>query len=492
MRVRRPVTIVIFLLFLAAVRIAATWNVFSETADEPVHLAAGLQVLTDGEYTLHLQNPPLPRVLIALGPWLDGARYDATADVLPIFHSTGRYKTTLVLARAGTLVFFIIAALATWTWARRELGDIGGLLTLAIFTTQPSILGHAGLATLDVAGVAGVAVSLLAFSRWIERPDVARATAVGAAFGFAILCKLLCLAYVPLACGAMVTIHLVRYPAARAQWRRVATLGPVLPVAALLVWTGYRFDLQPLARGLTDMMAVNREGYPSYALGRTTTEGWWWYFPLALGLKTTLASLILLVAGFFVVIRKRAFQTGIAAAAAMLAFAIPTNVDIGIRYVLPVYVPLSLAMAATILALVRHRLRLAGALVLAWHLVASSVAHPDYLAYFNELAVRDPSWYLADSNLDWGQDVLRLREVVREEKIPSIGLHLMGPADPALLGFPPHYHVHPWAPANGWIAVSDHAYRVLRAGGGWWWLRDRRYRRVGKSIRLYYPVTDSR
>jgi hypothetical protein len=489
MHVRR--TLLIILLLAGAIRIAATWNVFSETADEPMHLAAGLQVLTDGEYALQLQNPPLPRVLIAIGPWLGGARYDRAMDVLSIFHSTGRYKTTLVLARAGTLVFFLIAALATWAWARRELGEIGALVTLAVFTTQPSVLGHAGLATLDVAGVAGVAVSLLACSRWIEHPTVRRAAVVGAAYGFAILGKLLCIAYVPLACGAMYAVHLLRYPAARAQWQRILTLGAVPPVAALLVWAGYGFNVEPLVRGITEMIAVNREGYPSYALGRTTTEGWWWYFPLTLGLKTTIATLILVVAGFVLAPRKRAFQTGIAAAAAILGFSMTTNVDIGIRYILPIYVPLSLAIAVTIMAIARHRqqlVRVAGALLLAWHLVASTIAHPDYLAYFNELAGDDPSRYLADSNLDWGQDVLRLRDVVREEKISRIGLHLMGPADPARLGFPPHYHVHPWGAANGWLAISDHAYRVVRAGGGWSWLRDRPYRRVGKSIRLYYPV----
>ena len=136
----------VLLVVIGALRIAATYGVFSETADEPTHLACGLQILNEHRYTIQLQNPPLPRLLIALGPWLAG-------------------NSSLVLARAGTLIFFVIASFATWLWARRELGDVAAILALLLFTTQPSILGHAGLATVDIAGVAGLAVAMLAFSR---------------------------------------------------------------------------------------------------------------------------------------------------------------------------------------------------------------------------------------------------------------------------------------------------------------------------------------
>ncbi|HEV7570831.1 MAG TPA: hypothetical protein VGQ21_04975, partial [Thermoanaerobaculia bacterium] len=117
---------------------------------------------------------------------------------------------------------------------------------------------------------------------------------------------------------------------------------------------------------------------------------------------------------------------------------------------------------------------------------ASAFAHPDYFPYFNAFAGRDPSRLLIDSNVDWGQDVLRLRGVIRREHIPSIALSLMGPADYAALGFPPFRYPSPWVPSKGWIAVSDHSYRMTNAQqGGWQWLPEN-YRRVGKSIRLYY------
>jgi 4-amino-4-deoxy-L-arabinose transferase-like glycosyltransferase len=515
---------VMVLLALGTIRIAMTYTTFSETADEPMHLSAGLQILTQHHYALQFQNPPLPRILIALPPWLAGARYDGNGDVMAEvmakFHALGDYRRMLVLARVGTLVFFLIGALATWMWARRELDETTALVALLFFTTQPAVLGHSGLATLDAAGTAGMAVALLAFSRWLERQNGARAAILGAAWGFAISCKLLCIAYVPLACAAIYLVRLLRDAETRARWRSIITVLLVPPIAAVVVWAGYGFSTAPaatlaavhrafpatfagrllasldpdtpipapaLVRGVAEMIEVNRMGFPGYAMNEWSNEGWWWYFPLALALKTTLATLLLVAIGFFTAFRNRAFVEAMAAAGAILGLSMTTHVDIGIRYILPVYVPLSLAIAVAVMAMIRNRHQLvrgAAVVFLSWHCVASFVAHSDYLAYFNELAFPDPSRYLVDSNLDWEQDILRLRGEVRRLKIEQLGVALFGPADLDRLGFPPHTYVDAHTPTHGWIAVSDHLYRWSLPAGGWRWIDRKSCRRVGKSIRL--------
>ena len=515
-------TAVIVLLLLGAIRIASTYTTFSETADEPMHLSAGLEVLTRATYTLQLQNPPLPRLFIALPPYLAGARWDGHGDwwkeAITKFHALGRYKTMLVLARIGTLVFFVIAALALYAWARRETDDTTALVALLLFTTQPSILGHSGLATLDVAGVAGMAVSLLAFSRWLERPTLARAAMLGVAWGMAINLKLLSIAYVPIACAAIYAVRLFRTHSS--TWRSVATIAIVPFTAIVLIWAGYGFSTAPakalapvqrayadtmagrflasldedtplpapaFIRGIAEMIEVNRNGFPSYALMKWSDDGWWWYFPFALGLKTTIATLLFFIAGFWFARRNGVFFEAAAAACAILGLSMTTHVNIGIRYILPIYVPLSLAAAIAAVAMLRKavpRLRNIAIALLAWHLLASFLAHPDYLAYFNEAAVRDPSYYLIDSNLDWGQDILRLRDEVRRLKIPSLGVGLFGPADLDKLGFPPTFWVNPSIPTSGWIAISDHSYRWMRPNGGWRWLKRDECRRIGKTIRL--------
>ncbi|HXH93420.1 MAG TPA: hypothetical protein VNN25_17685, partial [Thermoanaerobaculia bacterium] len=109
---------------------------------------------------------------------------------------------------------------------------------------------------------------------------------------------------------------------------------------------------------------------------------------------------------------------------------------------------------------------------------------PDYFPYFNAFGGSDPSRYLVDSNIDWGQDILRLRSVARREHIEKLAASLMGPADYVALGFPPVELASPWTESHGWVAVSDHSYQLSGAEGGWRWLPET-YERVGKSIRLY-------
>jgi len=206
-------------------------------------------------------------------------------------------------------------------------------------------------------------------------------------------------------------------------------------------------------------------------------------------LKTTIAALILFVAGGWIALRDRTLRGPFAewtiAALATVIVAMPSTLDVGIRYILPFYVPFAVASAAAFLALL-PRWRAIAIALLVCHLGASALAHPDYFPYFNAFAGRDPSRYLIDSNVDWGQDILRLRSVVRRQHIPSLSISLMGPADYVGLGFPPIYPISMWNRSHGWIAISDHSRQVMLAQGGVKWLPPQPTQRVGKSISLYY------
>ena len=463
------------LIAITMLRIASTWTVFSATVDEPMHVSAGLQLYVQHANTYLPANPPLPRLVFAFLPWRAGMDFDPHRrledQLLRVFYSDGRYETNLALARAGMLVFFAIASLATWWWARRELGAVAGLIATLLFTFQPMIAGHAGLATHDMPAVAGVAVSLLAFSRWLGDRSWKSAALCGIAFGFAFLCKFSCAGFVPAACLAMYLV--------RRDWRW-RTLAPAfliaLGVTLLVIWAGYGFTIGSLVAGLKQLREFDRAGHFTFLFGDFSMNGWWWYFPAAVALKTTLASLALAF-----LTRGRGWE-GLAAAIGIVAVAMPSSLDLGVRYVLPVYVPLAFAGAAACVAM-QGRWRWLAAALLAWHTVASAIVHPDAFPYFNEAAGRQPWRLLLDSNIDWGQDVLRLRKVVRERKIDNIGLAVMGWHDWDALGFPPHYDFRREVPTQGWIAISEHIYGFTPHP---LWLEGRRYERIGRSIRLYY------
>ena len=516
----------LILIFVAALRILATLTVFAVTSDEPLHVTAGLQLVKEGRYAWQLENPPIPRLVFGIGMSLSGAQFDPNRDPLDmmrwLYYSSGHYKTSLFLSRCGNVLFFLLAAVATWWLARRTIGRTGALIAALLFTTQPVVLGYAGIANLDNASVAGVAVALIAFWRWLERPTIVRALIAGAAFGFSIGLKFSNLLFTAAACAAIYIVYFAADVRVRAAWSRALMALPVAAIAAFIaLWACYGFAFgsfehfgltkpEPhenvIARliapidaatpipiphffvGLSGISKLDRLGHLSYAFGKRTTEGWWWYFSAAMLYKTALATLILAVAGFFVS-RGRLFVSSIAAVIAILITAMPAKLDLGIRYVLPLYVPLTIAAAVAALAMLRHAnryVRIAAIVLLSWQTIASIAVHPDYFPYFNELAGRYPGRYFIDSNLDWGQDILRLRRVLRQEKVEKIGIFAAGMHDYDKLGFPSWYPIEPWVPAQGWVAVSEHVYRILAPDGAFRWLRGRPYRRIGTSIRLYY------
>jgi len=474
---RRSTLAAIALIALGAARIASTYTTFSATTDEPMHLSAGLELLTQHRYSYQLENPPLPRLVFALTPWLAGVKFDPSIDYVEqmkrVYYSNGQYTRNLAIARAGNLVFFLLAAIATWLWARRELGDRGGVIATFLFTMQPIVLGYSGLVTHDAAATAGVALALLAFAYWLDRRTLTHAALFGAAYGFSITCKFSCIAYVPAACLAMYIV--------RREWRRTLIAIPVaMLTCAAVIFVTYAGSVDLFITGIRNLIAMNQEGMTAYLFGRVSDRGFWWYFPAAVALKTTIASIVLALLG------ARRF---LAAALAILAVAMTSHLDLGIRYILPMYVPLTLAAAAAAVAMLEHArkwVRAAALALLAAHTGASLLAHPDYMAYFNLFAAPDPSRYLVDSNLEWGQDVLRLAKVVRARNIEQISLSLHGQHDYDQLGFRGYRFVSPWSELHGWVAVGDHTYRMGRAQGEWRALRGHEYERIGRSIRLYH------
>ena len=139
--------------------------------------------------------------------------------------------------------------------------------------------------------------------------------------------------------------------------------------------------------------------------------------------------------------------------------------------------------------------------LLLWHTVSSARAHPDYLAYFNEAAGSQPERILADSDLDWGQDLKRLVGHCRRLGVRKLAIMCQGSADLTRLGLPEHTPLYPYRPATGWVAVSYHTLKVIgpyvahyrrRAESGYAWLeRYPPFTRVGKSILLYYVPADA-
>jgi hypothetical protein len=183
----------VLLTLLSCLLAASTWRVYSNTWDEPEHLAAGIELLDRGRYEYDTEHPPVARIFMALGPYLAGAHSygtpppDGVQEGVDILYTDGHYDTFLTLARLGTLPWLAVLLLATWFWARRLTGSEGeALLAVLLVASVPPILGHAALATLDVAAAATVLLALYALQCWFVSGRWRDAVFAGITAGIAI------------------------------------------------------------------------------------------------------------------------------------------------------------------------------------------------------------------------------------------------------------------------------------------------------------------
>jgi hypothetical protein len=484
---RTAVLVAILLALAGSARIVSTYTVFNHTIDEPDHLAAGMEYLSTGRYLYEDQHPPLARVFGALGPFLAGERFhpgpDAYHEGYRILGRDAHYDRTLALARAGILPFFWIASAVVFLWALRAAGPYAALLSTLFFTTLPPVLAHSGLVTTDMAAAAFTGAAALASLWWADLPDRKRTILFGICLGLAALSKF---SAIPFLAVALLLVH------HRKLWRHRRLLAAAIAIACAVVWAGYGFSFAhvgylhlrlPAPRfftGLQTLWVHNAAGHASYLFGARSNSGFWYYYPAALALKTPLAMLLLLPLCF-----RRSAARPMLFSLAILLCGFASRINIGTRHVLPVYTGLAVACGIAAAPLLRHRAaRWMVAALLLWHVASGTLRHPDYLAYTNELAGAHPENYLADSDLDWGQDMKRLAAFLKQAHANEVTFIPFNRTYATLAGhaFPMMHPGDPAHPSPGWNAVSVSVWKIFGVPS---WPDGHPQAKIGRSIFLW-------
>ncbi|GAA2453674.1 phospholipid carrier-dependent glycosyltransferase [Actinomadura vinacea] len=517
------------------------------TIDEPVYVGAAASYMEQHSLRYNPEHPPLGKLVIGAGlaltdvhlaPGFTGTQEELGRRVLYEWgNDAGR---VMLMARLPMIVLTLLFGLVVLAFATDLTGRAGGLAALALYTLSPDVIAHGSLATLDV-----LSAGLLLTSAWLlwraRRRPLLYLPLAGAALGAALATKMSMLAAVPvlLLLALLSAWSAVRAPGdpagesgadasgprpgkARIAVLSVAAAAGVALVAVVVVWASY-LAVDPRLRWVTPQtvpavdglrgLAVGWLPFPEpfrdgmrvqfgmedrvwggFLFGRHYQGSLWYYQPVALLVKTPLGMLALWAAGAAAMVSVRRLRAAapyvLLAPGVLLAVAMNGSRDFGTRYA--VFVPLFLAVAAAGVLALRRRWRwtpVAAAALLAFVAASSLRTFPYYLPYSNE-AFGGPSkthLRLHDSNVDWGQDLGRLADRLRERH-PGEKVWLVYKGS----GVPSYYGIRasdplkvPPGQVKGLLVVSDTS--IAKAGGRLARLIDgsERIGTVGHSITIF-------
>jgi hypothetical protein len=405
--------------------------------------------------SLHLNVP---------SPVFEGKRRDQVQFGIDfLYHNRVHADSILMAARSANILLTLLFAAALAWWTRRRFGPAAGLLAVALCAFDPNLIAHGRYVTTDFPVTVFYFFACVLWVEYLERGTFRSLLPAAFAFTLAMLTKFSAVLLIPV----LTLLYAARWAQRPREfsWRRLAiaagTPFAMLLVAAMVVywpetvrcfatrvprladvanrdnvvgdalWHLGRTLHLPAHKFLVGLNAVaehNSGGHASYLLGLRSDNGWWYYFPVVYAVKSTMASLaatvLLLLAGVWRAVRGRLrsefrgeFQNLPIMAIGLIlppvfyfAVSMTSGINIGMRHILPVYPFLYVGLAAVLSV---HRSLTVAAPIVA--LAALQIAEcasiaPNYLAFFNAFAggPGNGPLYLADSNIDWGQDVKKL------------------------------------------------------------------------------------
>lgn len=437
--------------------------------DETVHIPAGYYHLVDGYFQLNNEHPPLIKMWAALPLLLiqpeegvapageaDGVSLEVTWSHHQRFWASNSRNVDAISFWTRAMMVPIALALGVliFVFAQDLFGARAAVFAVALYTLEPTVLAHGRIVHTDVPGALAFLLFFFVLWRYVKVRTTQRALLLGVVSGVALVTKfsmmvilpvLLCLSLAALAfsgrfgesrrivalhaglvlCVLLVVVNATYYfsspaiepadekwvqmksPESHEEWLRFFNLGAKIVPAYFLF-------------GQYNVMLHNRDGHPASLLGQYGSHGWWHYFPVAFALKTTVPFLILAVAaigfGFWQITRRRnwRFLWLLIPFVLYTGIAMSSNLNIGIRHLLPAYPFLFIGAGALLdrLLRVQYLKRITMAVVVAvfgWMIVEMLRTYPDYIPYGNQLAANGPLWwYLSDSNVEWGDDAREL------------------------------------------------------------------------------------
>jgi len=431
----------------------------SPTADEYTHhIPAGYSYLKTGDFRLEPGSPSLTRLISAIPLAMIGTNLPENwygNDVVKYskrFWELNDISKTAYYARLPFILISLLFGYSLYSWCKKLWGYPAGFIALILYSFCPDILAHSGLATADMTLTFFFFLTITRFYDYVKYHNNAGSIdnllLTGLCAGLTLLSK-----YSGIILVLVLPLIYVFSGNKRMKYKEWVIISII---AFMTVWAGYFFEVKPLMTntpdpmkkeavyrkvggeplvwfaknvpvpcstyisGFTSMM-FNRAGHRnSFFMGKWSENGFPLYYVGGFLMKNSPTLLILFSMGIFVIIAcpmdRLLKATLCVPIATMFLITLGDKCQVGMRYMLPV-MPFVIAIAAYIGdGFIRLKQHVALVLLLLFNVVEAIIWFPKHLSYFSPLShtlsesiVSDNFRYMRDSNIDWGQDLVKLK-----------------------------------------------------------------------------------
>ena len=466
----------------------------SLTCDEVAHhLPPGYVFLKTGDFAFSTDAPPLAR-LIAAAPmlfmdidlpdtrefWARDDRAEFSREFLfklnrnnvPRITFWGRSTMIFIGAFGGIFLFY---------WARKHFNDFTAAFVSFFYFLSPNILAHARLATTDICCSVFIMCTVLCFWDFLVEKKTISVIFSGIFWGLALASKFSAVLLLPVFVIAFI-VNILYGKDVKKNGYISSSLGKlffIFFITFFILWGVYGFEFRPLLQGvlrpdekevffisllsripflgdsaerigqkilytmqmplssfvmgIMGVLKHGAEGSATFFMGEWKHFGHPLYYFVAGLIKTPIAILISFLIGITVLFRSK--SRGLCAylvfvIAVFVIMASRSNLQLGLRYVLPAYPIMFIfsGIGVTYLMARGKASKSLGILLVLWLTVVNMITWPNYLSYFNEF-IGGPAngyKYLRDSNIDWGQDLPELKKFMVRNDIDDIKLSYFG------------------------------------------------------------------
>jgi hypothetical protein len=491
---RLAVVAVAIVFVVAGLRQAAS---DSPTVDEGVDLAGGLSHLVHHDLRMSPEHPILPKVLAALPAlaadpivprgesWREGDWFGHTDATLAANDRAGRLHRVLFLSRLVPLAEAVACGALLYRLARRLAGEAAGLLAAGLWFTTPFVLGLGHLQSIDVAFTLATLAVSLALLRHREDPTLRRAAVVGVTLALALATRHTALVLVPIALVVVAVAPGARALAGRAAavaggvgyaglWAIYRALDPTAPTGApaarydgLVASAGARSTLVKAVLAVPTppewqagfaYLTLTSDPRKAWLMGRAWSGTQWWFYPASLVAKVPLPAVLVLALAAVAWWRRpgpRRMDMALTVALpglVLLAFTMVQPLALGLRLALPSLALWMVAAGAGADLLRGHRVGRVALAIVAVAQIAALLAGSSRPMAWSPPPFRPAYRWVSDANLDFGQDLYRVRRWAATHDEPWVSVIAprglsVGGASRDLIDADP-------AEVTGWVAVG--------------------------------------